>query len=91
LRVASSHQTVATISTVPDVAGRSAPMSMQRFLMERELGQDICQWVAPRRKQGMSWGAIAREMNATLRLPPKAEVTQVTRQLLQKWCRGVVE
>jgi hypothetical protein len=61
-------------------------MSMQRFLMERELGQDICQWVAPRREQGMSWGAIAREMNATLRLPPKNEVTQVTRQLLQKWC-----
>lgn len=61
-------------------------MSMQRFLMERHLGEDICKWVAARRQQGMSWGAVAREMSAALGLPPNDQVNQVTRQLLQKWC-----
>ena len=73
------------ISTVRQVPAARA-QRLQRYLMERELGADICEWVRARRAQGKTWDLIAEEMSAALRLPPKEQVTQVTRQLLQKWC-----
>jgi hypothetical protein len=73
---------ISTVRYVPAARARG----LQRYLMERELGSDICTWVRARRGEGKTWDAIAEEMSAALRLPPKDKVTQVTRQLLQKWC-----
>ena len=72
---------IATLSDVP------APLqkSLQRFLMERGLGQDIGSWVKARRAQGKSWETIAAEMTRALDLP--GDVTPVRRQLLQKWVK----
>lgn len=69
-------------------AGVPGPLhkSLQRYLMEEMLGEDICSWVRVRRQAGKSWENIADEMSQALGLPPKDQVTQVSRQLLQKWC-----
>lgn len=79
----SSEVQVSTLPVVP-AAHR---MSIMRFLIERELGQDVQGWMHERRSKGKTWDEIAREMSAALRLP--ADMTQISRQLLQKWYRPV--
>jgi hypothetical protein len=78
------------ISTLADVP-RAHAMSLQRYLMARGLGEDPVAWTRARLREGKNWETIAREMSAALRLPPKEEVTQVRRQLLQKWYYAELE
>jgi hypothetical protein len=70
-------------STLPPVPPARRTGGGYRLLVERQLGQDVRDWVNTRRAAGRSEKAIAEEMSKALDFPADVEIS---RRLLRNWC-----